>query len=154
MLRGHRGCESCGQQSGPVHPTLPQSWRGRGGEEDERGGCRGSRRMSKDETRERQKKRNEERLNRKEHLFNHRYTFMNQAVNTHLMSWLYLARRSDRQGAPVLIWRKTKDYFFKKNTELLLNLYIRTKSFLLSIKLATIGYSCPKHVYHVFLDLK
>lgn len=24
-------------------------------------------------------------------------------MNTHLMSWLYLARRSDRQGAPVLI---------------------------------------------------
>lgn len=29
-------------------------------------------------------------------------------MNTHLMSWLYLARRSDRQGAPVLIWREAK----------------------------------------------
>lgn len=28
-----------------------------------------------------------------------------RAENTHLMSWLYLARRSDRQGAPVFIWR-------------------------------------------------
>lgn len=26
-----------------------------------------------------------------------------KGVNTHLMSWLYLARRSDRQGAPVFI---------------------------------------------------
>lgn len=31
-----------------------------------------------------------------------------QAVNTHLMSWLYLASRSDRQGAPVFIWSHTK----------------------------------------------
>lgn len=30
---------------------------------------------------------------------------------THLMSWLYLARRSDRQGAPVLIYKEnTKDH--------------------------------------------
>lgn len=25
---------------------------------------------------------------------------------THLSSWLYLAKRSDRQGAPVLIWER------------------------------------------------
>lgn len=29
---------------------------------------------------------------------------------THLSSWLYLARRSDRQGAPVLIWERIKTH--------------------------------------------
>lgn len=47
------------------------------------------------------------------------YIHTNQAGNTHLMSWLYLARRSDRQGAPVLIWRETKSQRVRSTVALL-----------------------------------
>lgn len=70
-----------------------------------RGGGRAGRgNVSKDDSK--QTKRKEERDHHCRKLFKITlYWHEIRAENTHLMSWLYLARRSDRQGAPVLIWR-------------------------------------------------
>lgn len=53
-------------------------------------------------------------------------TRASQAMNTHLMSWLYLARRSDLQGAPVLIWKKKKKNKDHREAPLLPALHIWT----------------------------
>lgn len=92
-LKSHWGCGSCAQQSAPGRPTLPQSWKEEEKEEEEEQAEVMWTRM----TANKQKG--------KQFLRVTLYWHEIKAENTHLMSWLYLARRSDRQGAPVFIWR-------------------------------------------------
>lgn len=100
------GCGSCGLQIVPGRPAVPQSWQEKEDVEDEKG--------EEDEEEEamwprmtaKQTKRKEERDCYCHQIFTATlYQHEIRAVGTHLMSWLYLARRSDRQGAPVFICR-------------------------------------------------
>lgn len=56
---------------------------------------------------------------------NWRHMFLDR---THLSSWLYLAKRSDRQGAPVLIWEKNEMKYKTQSATLKRHLVYSLKS--------------------------
>jgi len=105
-LKGHWGYESCVQQSEPGHPTLPQSW-----EDEEEVRKKTDRNVEQADECERRQQQMKQRGEKEGNIKTAYVVFSlctsihtHGAMNTHLMSWLYLARRSERQGAPVLIW--------------------------------------------------
>lgn len=92
------GCGSCGPQSVPGRPAVLQSWQ----EEEEKEEVMWLGMTAKQTEREEDRDHYCRQL-----LATSLYQHEIRARCTHLMSWLYLARRSDRQGAPVFICRES-----------------------------------------------
>ena len=83
-LKGHWGCGSCARQSGPGHPTLPQSWE----EEEARKTWKAGRRDVKQQTKNKEgKKKRKSGVSATSDAKDFLYMYI--SINTHKLSWEY-----------------------------------------------------------------